>query len=226
MAALGAAGCAEAVPSPRALPGQRCTRGSAALGNTRCPRCSRGCCRCTEAKPGVPRLVQHPNLSPRGVGECEQADGASPRSIRQCWDAVHFSHLHLSPCQGRLLPPTAGFGMRNPSWWHMGDIPVPAASRHCPLLHWGFGAAGAGFSSACRVLRGDTSVNPKSLSQGARTEGSCRIRVSGGTAASPHGPGLPRGTDSKNIPTSSSPALLSPCSLAPDFTSLCLRSGE
>lgn len=31
-----------------------------------------------EAKPAVPLLVQHPNLSPRGVGGCEQENGTSP----------------------------------------------------------------------------------------------------------------------------------------------------
>lgn len=190
------------MPGPRALPGHCCTRGSAALGNTQRPRCSRGCCReeglslvsptwfstqiChPEEWVGVSRRTEHPPEHQRAHGP------------RQCWGALHFPHFHLPPCQDRFLPPAAGFGMRNPAWWHVGDIPVPAARRHCPLLHWGFGAAGSGFSSTCWVLSGDISVTQKSLSHEARARGSSSARsgASSGTAASQAGPTL---TPSRN----------------------------
>lgn len=153
------------------------------MGNTQRPRCSRGCCReeglslvsptwfstqiChPEEWVGVSRRTEHPPEHQRAHGP------------RQCWGALHFPHFHLPPCQDRFLPPAAGFGMRNPAWWHVGDIPVPAARRHCPLLHWGFGAAGAGFSSTCWVLSGDISVTQKvsfPRSQGSGVQ-QCQIR--------------------------------------------------
>lgn len=148
--ALGAAGGAEAVPAPGQ---QHC------FGQHPAPSVFPWVLLGREAKPGVPHLVQHPKLSPRAVGGCEQVDGAS--SGASGCAGMPFPHFHLPPCQGRFLPSRAGLGMRNTPWWHVGDIPVPAASRPCPLLHWGFGAASAGFSSTCWVLSGAISVNQK-----------------------------------------------------------------
>lgn len=73
--ALGAAGGAEAVPRPCRAPGQQ-----HCLGQHPAPWVFPWVLQGTEAKPGLPPLVQHPNLSPRAVGECEQAGGASPRA--------------------------------------------------------------------------------------------------------------------------------------------------
>lgn len=186
--ALGAASGAEAMP---ALGQQHC------FGQHPAPLVFPWVLLGREVKPGVPHLVRQPKLSPRAVGGCEQVDGASSGAAGSAGDALHFLYLHLPPCQGRFLPSRSGPGMRNTPWWLMGDIPVHAASRHCPLLHWGFGAGGAGFSSTSWVLSGDISVNqkvsfPRSQDSGVLPRDEpwdCSLDQAGP-------PGLPRGTDS------------------------------
>lgn len=138
-------GCAEPQGSVRALlhKGQRCLGQHPVF-----PRVLLG----REAKPGVLHLVQHPNLSPRGVGGCEQVDGTSPGASGSA-GVPYPSHTSTSLLSRVDFCFPVRFGMRNTPWWHMGAIPVPAASLRCPLLHWGFGAAGAGFSSVLDAER-------------------------------------------------------------------------